>query len=109
VHFGSKLEASSLLTRIGLAVAEGRREHELSERQLAALSGVSRATIRKNERGGCIRPDLLMRLATVIAVADVYAPPWRPAPLELDEIAVPVGRVLALQDGHDAFVRTWAP
>jgi transcriptional regulator with XRE-family HTH domain len=109
MDLGSKVEATSLFRRIGFAVTEGRREHELSKRQLAALSGVSRATIRELERGGSVRPDLLMRLATVIAIADVYTPPWRPAPLEFDEITAPVDRVLALQDGHDAFVRTWAP
>jgi hypothetical protein len=100
-------EANSLLTRIGLAVAEGRREHEPSERQLAALSGGSRATIHKLDRGGYIRPELLMRLATVIAIADVYTPPRRSP--DVAEIARPVDATLVLQDGQDAFIRTWTP
>jgi transcriptional regulator with XRE-family HTH domain len=69
-------ERTTLIRRIGLAVSEARLEHRLSERQLSILSGVSRATIRKLEHGGRVRPDLAVRVAAAILVCDTYRPPY---------------------------------
>jgi transcriptional regulator with XRE-family HTH domain len=63
------------LQRVADAVPEARREHGLSQRQLAALSGVSRSSIAKLERGGRIAPALLVRLGTAAVVLDAYRPP----------------------------------
>jgi transcriptional regulator with XRE-family HTH domain len=68
-------EATSLLSRIADAIPEARREHGLSQRQLAALSGISRDSIAKVERGGTINPALLVRLGAAIVVLDAYRPP----------------------------------
>src|SRR5262245_33492648 len=63
------------LERVGLAIPEARREHGLSQRQLARLSGVPATTIRKLERGGSVHPALLVRLGAAVVVLDAYRPP----------------------------------
>jgi transcriptional regulator with XRE-family HTH domain len=62
-------------SRIALAIPEARLDHGLSQRQLAALSGVSATTIRKLERGGRVAPALLIRLGAALVVLDAYRPP----------------------------------
>lgn len=69
------MEGTSLLSRIGLAVSEALAEHGLSLKELAALSGVSRATCTKLVRGGRVRLDLAVRIATAVAVVDLYSSP----------------------------------
>jgi len=69
------VDQQGTLQRVAHAVPEARREHGLSQRQLAAFSGVSATTIRKLERGGEIDPVLLMRLAAAVVVLDAYRPP----------------------------------
>jgi transcriptional regulator with XRE-family HTH domain len=64
------------VARIIAAIPEGRLDHGLSQRQLAALSGVSATTIRKLERGGRINPALLVRLGTALVVLDAFRQPY---------------------------------
>jgi transcriptional regulator with XRE-family HTH domain len=68
-------ESTSTLRRIAEAVPEARRDHRLSQRQLAALSGVSRKTIARLERGELIGPQLLMRLSVALLVLDAHQLP----------------------------------
>jgi transcriptional regulator with XRE-family HTH domain len=65
----------SAVERVALALAEARVEHGLSQRQLAALSGVSRRSISKLEAGGRIDPMLVVKLGATLAVFDLYRPP----------------------------------
>ena len=58
------------------SISEARLEHGLSQRQLAALSGVSATTIRKAERGGRVDPALLIRLGGTFIVLDAFRPPF---------------------------------
>jgi transcriptional regulator with XRE-family HTH domain len=60
------------IARIVAAIPEGRLDHGLSQRQLAALSGVSATTIRKLERGGRVDPALLVRLGVALVVLDAF-------------------------------------
>ena len=69
------MQVTSTLERMALAIPEARLEHDLSQRQLAAFSGVSATSIRKLERGGDIDPRLLIRLAVTVVVLDAYRPP----------------------------------
>jgi transcriptional regulator with XRE-family HTH domain len=69
---------SSLIQRIGTAVEEARRDHLLSERELARLAGVSRSTVHRLERGGVVRADLAVRVAAAITVVDLYSEPLEP-------------------------------
>jgi transcriptional regulator with XRE-family HTH domain len=62
--------------RLALAIPEARLDHGLSQRQLAALSGVSRHMIRKLERGGNVDPALLVRLGAAFLVLDAYRAPY---------------------------------
>jgi DNA-binding XRE family transcriptional regulator len=71
-----------LLRRVALAVPEQRRDLDLSQRDLAAASGVSRATIAKLERGERVDPALVIRLALAMAALELYGAP-RPAPAAL--------------------------
>jgi transcriptional regulator with XRE-family HTH domain len=70
----------SRLDRIALALREQRLELGVSQRQLAALSGVSRDTIVKLERGGQVSPKLLLGIAAVLTLLEVYSPP-QPEPV----------------------------
>jgi transcriptional regulator with XRE-family HTH domain len=79
------------IDRIAISLSEARLDHGLSQRQLAALSGVSRPTIAKAERGGRVHPALLVRLAATLVVLDVYRPGpdfAAPEPKLDDELAV---------------------
>jgi transcriptional regulator with XRE-family HTH domain len=70
----------SRLDRIALALREQRLELGVSQRRLAALSGVSRETIAKVEGGGQVSPKLLLGIAAVLTLLEVYAPP-QPEPV----------------------------
>jgi transcriptional regulator with XRE-family HTH domain len=61
--------------RVALAIPEQRRGLGLSVRRLAILSGVSRDTITKLERGGHVDPALVVRVATALTVLELYAEP----------------------------------
>jgi transcriptional regulator with XRE-family HTH domain len=63
------------LERIALALREQRLELGVSQRWLAAAAGIARPTLAKAERGGRIRPDLLLRAASVLLALELYAPP----------------------------------
>jgi transcriptional regulator with XRE-family HTH domain len=67
---------TNVTRRIAISLPEARLEHGLSQRQLAALSGVSVATVGRAERGGRVGPALLVRLAAAVLVLDVYRPPY---------------------------------
>jgi transcriptional regulator with XRE-family HTH domain len=75
------VDQQGTLQRVAHAVPEARREHGLSQRRLAAISGVSATTIRKLERGGKIDPGLLVRLGAAMVVLDAYRPPTLEAEL----------------------------
>jgi transcriptional regulator with XRE-family HTH domain len=75
----------SRLDRIALALREQRLELGVSLRWLAAASNVSRETLAKAERGGRIRPELLLRAASVLTTLELYAPPEQPALSVADE------------------------
>jgi DNA-binding XRE family transcriptional regulator len=80
-----KMDATA--QRVALAIPEQRRELGLSVRRLARLSGVSRDTITKLERGGYVDPALTVRVATALTVLGLYAEPqWPPLPhaIEVD-------------------------
>jgi transcriptional regulator with XRE-family HTH domain len=70
----------SRLDRIALALREQRLELGVSQRRLAALSGVSRETIAKAERGDQVSPKLLLGIAAVLTLLEVYTPP-QPEPV----------------------------
>jgi transcriptional regulator with XRE-family HTH domain len=71
---------NSALTRIGLAIPEQRADAGLSLSELARLAGVSRSTLTKIERGRPIEPRLLLQIAAVLTLLEVYAPiPRAPA------------------------------
>lgn len=93
---------STLIHRIGLAVSEARFEHTLSERELARLAGVSRATVHKLERGGVVRPDLAVRIAAAVIVVDVLTPATPPAPFDDEPATVPLPPPLPLVGGWAA-------
>ena len=63
------------VARIAASLAEARLDHGLSQRELARLSGVTRATIAKIEAGGRVRPALVVRLAAALLVLDVHREP----------------------------------
>jgi hypothetical protein len=96
---GAMSKGTAVLGRVAAAVEEAILEHELSERELERLSGVSRWWIHRLLRGEEVRPDLLMRLAGVILVLDVVAPiaPVPPAPevSVVDDLAVRLAEVAA--------------
>jgi transcriptional regulator with XRE-family HTH domain len=70
--------------RVALAIPEQRRELGLSLRQLARLTGVSRATIAKLEHGGHIDPVLLLRVATALLVLELHADSFPLLPIEVE-------------------------
>jgi transcriptional regulator with XRE-family HTH domain len=61
--------------RVVLAIPERRTELALSLNQLERISGVSRATISKIERGDHVDPAVLVRLGAALVVLDAYRPP----------------------------------
>jgi transcriptional regulator with XRE-family HTH domain len=75
------VEGTSLLSRIADAVGEALVERDLSLRELSQLSGVSRATCTKLAKGGRVRPDLAVKIATAVAVVDLYSTPPTIAPV----------------------------
>jgi DNA-binding XRE family transcriptional regulator len=93
------MNGNTLIHRIAFAVSEARASHGLSEAQLAALAGVSRATVHKLERTGRIRPDLAVRIAIAVAVCDLYA---HPAPEPLDDALIE-----QLTQGVDVLAMGW--
>lgn len=70
------MKSSTAIDRIAVSLPEARLEHGLSQRWLAALSGVSRGTIAKVEAGDRVHPALLVRLGTALVVLDAYRPPF---------------------------------
>jgi hypothetical protein len=80
-------KGTAVLGRVAAAVEEAILEHELSERELERLSGVSRWWIHRLVSGERVRPDVLIRLASVILVLAVTSParPVSPVPAALDE------------------------
>ena len=70
--------------RIAISLSEARLEHGLSQRQLAALSGLSASTIRRIERGGRADAALLVQFGTVLVVLEfsecrasrTFSPRW---------------------------------
>lgn len=66
------MNGTSATDRVAISLPEARLDHGLSQRQLAALSGVSATTIRKVERGGRVDPVLLVRLGVAFVVLDVF-------------------------------------
>lgn len=62
------------VARIALAMAGGREDDGLSQRQLG-LGGVSRPTIAKIEAGGRVRPAPVVRQAVALVDLDVYREP----------------------------------
>ena len=73
------MKHSPIIDRIGLAVLQARSEYLLSERELARLAGVSRATLHKLEQGSLVRPDLAIKIAAAVMVIDVYGKPPEPS------------------------------
>lgn len=71
----SRTNGTTATDRVAIALPEARAEHGLTQRQLALLSGVSAATIRKIERGGSVDAALLVRLGATLLVLDAYQPP----------------------------------
>jgi transcriptional regulator with XRE-family HTH domain len=69
------MDGTPAINRIAISLPEARAEHGLSQRQLALLSGVSAATIRKIERGDSVDPALLVKLGATLLVLDAYQPP----------------------------------
>jgi transcriptional regulator with XRE-family HTH domain len=65
----------NLIGRIGLALREAQLEHDLSEREVARLSGVSRPTVHKLATGGTVRSDLAVRVAGAVMVVDLFSQP----------------------------------
>jgi transcriptional regulator with XRE-family HTH domain len=68
-------KSNALVDRIATAVGEQRPDTGISMSELSRLSGVSRSTIRKLERGGRIDPALVVRLALTLTVLELYRPP----------------------------------
>jgi DNA-binding XRE family transcriptional regulator len=57
--------------RLALTVAEGRLDLDLSQRELAQLTGVSRSTIRAIEEGGRVRPEFVTRAALSLVAVEL--------------------------------------
>jgi len=76
--------------RIELALPEQRRDLDVSLRELARLSGVSRSTITRLERGGRIEPRLLMQIAATLTLLELYTPmpPFASADVQDDPVMV---------------------
>jgi transcriptional regulator with XRE-family HTH domain len=70
--------------RVALAIPEQRRGLGLSLRQLERLSGVSRNTIARIERGGRVHPALMVRVATALMVLELHAEPQLPHAIEVN-------------------------
>jgi transcriptional regulator with XRE-family HTH domain len=68
-------KSSATVFRIAQALPEARFDHGLSQSEFARLSGVSRATIAKAERGEQVDPLLLVRLGATMLVLDTYREP----------------------------------
>jgi transcriptional regulator with XRE-family HTH domain len=60
--------------RLAMAIAEQRTDLGLSLRDVEKLSGVSRPTIAKLERGGRVNPALVVRVATALNVIELASP-----------------------------------
>jgi transcriptional regulator with XRE-family HTH domain len=63
------------LQRVAHAVGEQRLDLGLSLRKLERCSGVSRATIKRIERGVSVDPVLLLRVAGVLTTLELHRPP----------------------------------
>jgi transcriptional regulator with XRE-family HTH domain len=79
-----------ILERVALGIVEQRHELGVSQRQLAGFSGVSRDTITRLERGRRVSPALLLRVAGVLALLELYRPP---ASTLDDELFAVIGQV----------------
>lgn len=63
------------LQRVAHAIGEQRLDLGLSLRKLERCSGVSRATIKRIERGERVNPELLLRVAGVLTTLELHRPP----------------------------------
>jgi transcriptional regulator with XRE-family HTH domain len=61
------------IEHMAAALTEARLDLDLSQRDLALLSGVSAATIRKLEHGGRVHPALIVRIATALTVFELHS------------------------------------
>ena len=77
-----------LLVRVAAAVPEQRRELGLSVTQLAHVARVSRSTIGKIERGGHVRPELLLRIASALMTLELYQGPRESAEGAVDDLVL---------------------
>ena len=87
------------VVRIAAAVPEQWRELEVSLRELARLSGVSRTTITNVEKGRAVEPTLLLQIATTLTLLELYAPR---APIEVQDVPAPLLAYQQLQVGSAA-------
>jgi transcriptional regulator with XRE-family HTH domain len=67
------MKSSRRVEGIALGITEARLDLDLSQRELALLSGVSATTIRRLEGGGRVHPQLIIRLAAALTVFELYA------------------------------------
>jgi transcriptional regulator with XRE-family HTH domain len=70
---------NTLIHRVSLAIPEQRRELDLSLSELARVSGVSRSTLTRVERGGRVGDALVVKVASALLALELHAPP---APIE---------------------------
>jgi transcriptional regulator with XRE-family HTH domain len=75
-------------SRLAATIAEQRADLNLSLRDLERLSGVSRPTITKLERGGHIDPALAVRIAAALIVIELTTP--LPDPSSNAQLTLPV-------------------
>ena len=72
------MKNTDLVGRVASAIPEQRRELDLSLRELERLSGVSRRTLSKIERGGRADPALVVRVAGVLNTLELVSPKDEP-------------------------------
>jgi transcriptional regulator with XRE-family HTH domain len=77
-------DGNGTVARIAAAVPEQRRDLDVSLRGLARLSGVSRSTITKVEKGKPVEPALLLQIAATLTLLELYAPTVPPVEVHDD-------------------------
>jgi transcriptional regulator with XRE-family HTH domain len=63
------------IAKVRAALPEALVDLGTSDRELAAVTGVSRPTISKIRRGQNVRPDLLVKVAAALLVFELHAGP----------------------------------